>query len=34
MAAQRAAIEENAPELIPFFDLMVEHTRELEKVPA
>jgi predicted short-subunit dehydrogenase-like oxidoreductase (DUF2520 family) len=34
VAAQRAAIEENAPELVPFFDLMVEHTRELAKVPA
>lgn len=34
VAAQRAAIEETAPELVPFFDLMVEHTRELAKVPA
>ena len=34
VAAQRAAIEQTAPELVPFFDLMVEHTRELAKVPA
>jgi predicted short-subunit dehydrogenase-like oxidoreductase (DUF2520 family) len=35
VAAQRAAIEETAPELVAFFDLMVEHTRELARgVPA
>ena len=34
VAAQRAAVEETAPELVAFFDLMVEQTRELAKVPA
>ncbi len=34
VAAQRAAIEESAPELLALFDVMVEHTRELAKVPA
>jgi predicted short-subunit dehydrogenase-like oxidoreductase (DUF2520 family) len=34
VAAQRAAVEQTAPELLAFFDLMVEHTRELAGVPA